>query len=708
MAKFFKILGIIIALLLLVIIIGGFIFIKTFDFNKYKGMVTELASKELGRELVINGDASVGISLVPTIILEDVELANAPWAKAPQMVKIQKLEVKFAILPLLHKEIEIDNIILNRPEINLEVSAKGEQNWVFSLPAEDSKEREEIAKEVVKEKGIAPQKVDTANAALVGFAAKNVEIDNGVLNYVDNQNGSKINLQINSVEMSAEDMNSDINLSFDLLYNKQPIKGKMTAGSVNSLLENKAAFPLQLNASAYGVNAAVKGTLSNVMKAPSFDLKANIYNPAGNFNAPETTLITNVKGDLKKINAAIDSLNVVNNVITGTITADIGGKIPYVNANLQSNKINLLNFNQNSNMAWVLPSLIATAQASNLVPNDPIPFAVLKDVNADAKVKIGTLIIAEGMQADNVNLTAKLNNGSLNVNPLTLNIGGGQINANLQANVAAQSVALKLTSQNMKLQNLHKEFQVGGSSDFGVVSGGNIDLNIDLRGNGSTYRQLVNNLSGQAIAIVDKSVIQTGKLDFLTGNFVSQLMSALQFNPNKTGKLDLICAVARADLGGGKANFPQGIAISSKQLNLVSDGSINLTNDKIDFGIKPNWATNVKELNVASTLASFIKVKGTLESPRVAIDDASAAKAIIGVAATGGIGYLGSKVVTGDNSPCYTALKGTPFQNRFPAPSGVGAATSDVYQGAEKTIDNSIDGLKNTAKDILGIFKKKK
>ena len=76
MGKFFKILAGIILLLFVAVVVGGYIFIKTFNFNDYKDDVTELVSEKLGRKLVINGDAYVGLSLFPTIIVEDVELAK--------------------------------------------------------------------------------------------------------------------------------------------------------------------------------------------------------------------------------------------------------------------------------------------------------------------------------------------------------------------------------------------------------------------------------------------------------------------------------------------------------------------------------------------------------------------------------------------------------------------------------------------------------
>lgn len=196
------------------------------------------------------------------------------------------------------------------------------------------------------------------------------------------------------------------------------------------------------------------------------------------------------------------------------------------------------------------------------------------------------------------------------------------------------NIAVKLTSKNMKLQSLHQDFVVKNAKSFGIVSGGNLDLDINLSGSGKTYRQLVNNLNGKVIAIAGESVIQTGKLDFLAGNFITQLLNTLNLSSDKVRNIDMTCAVVRADVGGGKAVFPKGIALNAKQLNLVSDGSINLVNDKIDFGIRP-FSGKVVDTNLAQALSSFIKVKGTLSDPKIALDDAQAVQALIGVAATG-------------------------------------------------------------------------
>lgn len=709
MVKFFKVLLGIVLALIIIVLVGGFIFIKTFDLNKYKPYVTELAMKETGREVTI-GNASLGISLSPTLVLNDVTMANASWAPEPQMVKVGELEVKLSVLPLLKKQIVIDKVALLNTEIFLTEAADGRQNWVLELPAKNkpAAETATVSETQPVSAGKETKKVNSGAAALAGFAAKDVVIENAVVKYNNLKNNQNTDVTVNKITLNAESMDSNVNMTFDVVYNQQKIAGEVTSGSVNALLKGEGDFPVKAAVQAYGVDVKVDGALQNVLKNLGFGMNVNLYNPAGNFGAPETTLIAKVSGNLKEVTADISSLNVVNNVITGRIKADIANKVPMIWADLKSDKINLMNFSKNSNMAWQMPALIASARASELVPDEAIPFALLKSVNADVKLNVAQLIIDQAMQADNVSLTAKLQNGLLNVQPLTLNFGGGEIDASLSANAANDNLAVKLASKNMKLQNLHQDFAVKDAKSFGIVSGGNLDLDINLSGSGKTYRQLVNNLSGKVIAIAGESVIQTGKLDFLSGNFITQLLNTLNLSSDKVRNIDMTCAVVRADIGGGKAVFPKGIALNAKQLNLVSDGSINLVNDKIDFGIRP-FSGKVVDTNLAQALSSFIKVKGTLSNPKITLDDAQAVQALIGVAATGGTAYLGSKLVMdADSSPCYTALAGTPYQSRFPAPSKASQATQDLYQGTQKAIDDSVQDIKGAAKDILGILSGKK
>lgn len=702
MNRFLKIVGTVLFGLAILIGVPGYYFVQSFDLNKYKSYATNLVEKELGRKLIINGEASIGISLVPTIIIEDVELANASWATKPEMIKVQRLEVKFALAPLFKKQIVIDKVVLIKPEVFLEIAPDGRENWDFSQPKLGNTPVNQAMKEVKKVGKAAP-----ATALIAGFAAKNVLIENGLVQYNDLQSKQSFSLVINGINMSAESMDSDLRANFDVVYDNQRIKAQTFLGSINRLLAGTEEYPVSGNVSAYGVEAELAGNILDMFGSPYFAVNANIYNPAGNLNAPEITLKATIEGNANKIKAHIQSLNIIDSLISGNASIDFNGKLPYITADLKANSINLPNFTQSSNLAFDFPSLISEAQASNMVPDTLIPYNDMKKINAKVMLNVKTLIIQSGMVANNVVVGANLQNGILNVAPLNLDFGGGDINGTILVNANNKTLAVKAVSKNMLLQNLHKEFVVDNSSDFGVISGGQTDVNINLTGVGDTYRQVVKSLNGQAIVVVDKSKINTGSLKFMEGNFITQILNALKLSARKDSVLNLQCAVVRADFKNGLADFPKGIAINAKQMTIVSNGNINLSNDKLDFSIRP-FSGKIIDANVAQALSSFVKVRGTLDSPKIMIDDAQALKAIVGVVTTGPA-YIGSQIaLDADSSPCYTALKGTPYENRFPKPTGVQATGQEVYQDTSAVVDKSLKDLKKTGQEIIDIFRNKK
>ena len=710
MRKFFKILFSTIFILFAVLIVGVFVFIKTFDLNSYKAYAEKVVQEQLGRKLSLNGEAYLGISLVPTIILEDVELANPSWAKNPQMVKVKKLDVKFAILPLLKQQIVIDKVILEEPLINLEVAKNGDASWDF--PALDTPQAQPVKK---AESGwlisvanatetAAPAETSTPDAMLTSIVAKMVQIENGTLVYDDAQSGSKTEVVINHLDLSIPTPDDLITLNVDALYNGEQIIASGTIGSITEALADKI-YPINLQIKAYGMAAKANGNLNNMLSNLTYNLNLQLVSPQGNFGAPEIVFDGLVNGGLDNVKTKISQLSVAGNVMSGEVDADISQKVPFVRANLQSSLIDVQKF-MPQQQAFVLPNfnLISSAQAANYIPAEPIPYDVLKTVNAVFDLSVGNLIVDSAFSMQNVLIKGSLQNGVLAVNPLNLTFGGGDISSELNVNANAKSLSLKANSKNLKLQNLHKEFQVTGANDFGIKSGGDTTVYINLQSSGNTYRQVFENLKGQTAIVLNQSVIQTGNLSFFTGNFLTQILDALHLK-QKTMNMDVRCAVVRTDFANGRATFPQGIALNAAQMSLVSDGYINLVNDKISFTLQP-FSGKVVDTNLAQALSSFLRISGTVENPTIRLDNKETVKAVIGVIATGGTAYLGEKlIVNPDGSPCYTALQGTPFATMFPKPTGVAATTREVYQDTQNEIKQGVKDLKNTAKDLFNMFK---
>ncbi len=699
MKKFIKFVFAAVLFLILALIIGGFIFIKTFDLNKYKSYAEKIAYEQTGRKLSLAGNAGLKISLVPTIVLNDVSFTNAPWAETPNMVSAKNIEVSFAILPLLKKEVVINTVNLINPEINLAINADGTPNWNFTKPTANKQPKAEN-KNDKKAAAVA------ATPLLAGFVAKSFNIENAKVVYQDMQNGKTENIAINSFSLKSEDMNSNLNIAFNVDNNGQNITGTVNAGSINSLLQKTSQYPVKANVKAYGAAAKADVVLTDIFSNIGFNGNLEAHNPAGNFGAPDVFVNTDFNGNLQKINADIKTLNINGNILTGMVRADLAQNKPFISANLQSDLLNLQTLTAKPQTTAFNFSLVAGAHAAEFVPDTPLDLSALNLLNANATANIKLFVVDNNLSLSNISLKAALNNGVLNISPLTLNAGGGNINGAVSLNANGNLVNASLIGKDVVLQKLWTPLAVTNDKNFGITSGGNTLLKLNLRGQGATVRKLVESLDGQVIAIIGESEIQTGALRYLTGNFVTQLLNTLKLQ--KIDKhLALTCAVVRGDINNGKVTFPKGIAFNSKQITVVSNGTLNLKNDKLDFSIHP-FNGKLADTNVAQALSSLVKVAGTVQNPKITLDNTAVIKNVVGVA-TAGPAFLGSQLVLdADETPCYTALSGTEYQTMFPAPSGVKATGQNAYQSTDKAISDGVDALTDTAKDVLKMFKKRK
>lgn len=128
MAKALKIVGGLFVLVMIAVVAA----ISLIDINQYKGELIEAVENATGRDLQVGGDLNFGVSLVPTVVAEDVHFSNASWGSKPEMLSLNKFEVEVALLPLLSGNIQVNRLILLEPEILLETNKKGIGNWVFA------------------------------------------------------------------------------------------------------------------------------------------------------------------------------------------------------------------------------------------------------------------------------------------------------------------------------------------------------------------------------------------------------------------------------------------------------------------------------------------------------------------------------------------------------------------------------------------------
>ena len=698
--KFLKWLLLTILFVIIAAAVAAYIFLKNFDLNKYKQMAENMVYEQTGRKLTIAGDASLGISLIPTIVINDVSFANPEWAKNPQMVKVSELELRFSIIPLFSKQIVIDKAVLKQPQIYLETAKDGQNSWDIKFASAEKKTSS--AGWLIKNANAAEN--SSALNQLKDFVAKEVLIENGIINYLKHKDNSLTNVKINHITFNTDGMTSPMNADWDVVFNDMELIGKGTFGSLAALLSGTEEYPANVDMKALGISAVANAKIKNLMNdklSATFDY--NVYNPAGNMNAPETTLIGIGNATLSKVNLDISKLNIINNTLKGKVSADISGAKPYVTADLSGTTFNLGDFKTNKPTAFNF-ELINSANATAYVPNDKIPFDLLKSANAKATLTLKKLIVDDNLTLTDLALKAALVNGTMTIKPLDFKIGKGSINLTSVINANNKSISLQGTSKDVLITDVAKQLQVADQKSFGFISGGNTQTYFNVNGTGDTYRALVDNLNGQVIAVVEPSKLQSGQLKFLTNSFITQLLQVLNIDTSKTENVDLKCAVVRADIKDGVATFPKGIAVNSDKLDLVSNGTINLRKDKLNLSVNA-YRSGIAKVSLVQTMTNLFKISGTLQSPSIAIDQNGAIKTIAGAALSGGTLTGAQMLLDKDTAPCYTALQNTIFKDKFAKPTGVTNAAQKTYQGTSATVDDGLNMVRDSAKEIKNIGK---
>jgi len=128
--------GIILICFLVIIVV-----VSTYDYNKFKPMITGIAKKYTGRKLTVAGDIKVKISLSPTLEVNQVSFQNAPWSAYPEMIRANRIEVQLALIPLIQGKINVKRLSLINPDLMMEINTSGKTNLLICRNKRKSKQR---------------------------------------------------------------------------------------------------------------------------------------------------------------------------------------------------------------------------------------------------------------------------------------------------------------------------------------------------------------------------------------------------------------------------------------------------------------------------------------------------------------------------------------------------------------------------------------
>ena len=324
-------------------------------------------------------------------MINDVVLANPDWAANTNMVVLNKLEAQFSLMALLRKQINIKKFILVEPKVYLETSIDGQQNWNFAKITEKKDNPSSIKVEKLNDKVKA-----AGTVAAVSLIAKEVKIEKGEVIYYNAKTKKTEKVDIDEFVMEAQSNNEPMHLDVEAEYNNNPIKLKLELSPLAEIMQ-KEQVDFEGRVSAYKVVASFRGVLIDVMNNLQYQAELDVHNPAGNFGAPETSLLSRIDGDLRRADINIRSLNVATNLITGMVKVDYSKSPVMIDAQLKSDVFNVNSLSKESVVAQYMPKLIGEAKALTVVSDEIVPYKYLKMFDADLILNVGKLVLPQDM-----------------------------------------------------------------------------------------------------------------------------------------------------------------------------------------------------------------------------------------------------------------------------------------------------------------------
>ena len=154
---------VLIALIILVIVVVPLVL----DINHYHGLVQAQLEKALGRPVTFG---QMHLSLTPpSVRMDNLVIGEAPQFASTPFATAGAIEASVKLLPLLHKDVQINSVDLKNPKVQLIRNAQGV--WNFSTLGPQQQQAKQ------------PSGQDNGG----GFVLSNLKITDGQVTLVDNQ-----------------------------------------------------------------------------------------------------------------------------------------------------------------------------------------------------------------------------------------------------------------------------------------------------------------------------------------------------------------------------------------------------------------------------------------------------------------------------------------------------------------------------------------
>jgi uncharacterized protein involved in outer membrane biogenesis len=367
--------------------------------------------------------------------------------------------------------------------------------------------------------------------------------------------------------------------------------------------------------------------------------------------------------------------------LSGSAEINLTNEQPQITAVLSSRKLDLrpilLKEKEGETGSSEVQSSEAQAKQGKVFPNEPLPLDGLKQADSSVKIQAENMLLP-GLALDDAAAHLVLQGGRLTVKPLRFAVGGGTTDGYLAMRPQGKATAVAM---GLKIDHLDLGLMLNKLGINNVIEG-QLDVDIDLEGEGSSVAGLMAGLSGKTVLVMSNGSIDNKLINLLGADLSSSLFRLLNPFEREAKRTELNCIVGGLDIKDGLAQTTA-LVLDTTQVSVVGHGKVNLKTEELDLSLKPSpkkgiGVKGIGKLSLSlAELTKSLKLTGTLANPSVTIDATGTflaiGKAVGGLTLFGPVGVAAALASGkfGDKDLCLTAIEaakngGTASGNKKP------------------------------------------
>ena len=596
------------------LVIAALLIIPLFvDVEKYKPEIERQVASAVGRPFVIKGPLKLSLFPWAGVAFSDLHLGSPPGYKEQDLLFVKSFDVRMKLLPLLSRDVQVQQFVIEGPKIALEKNKAGRGNWEGwgGPPRKDAPKT-----------GAPP----ASKGPLDGLPLKSLVIGefavrNGSVIYIDQSSGSRREVSELNLELKDVSLDRPIRLLLSAVVETLPVSLDGQIGPVGPE-PGKGTLPLDVSIKAFKeLTVNLKGHLQNATGDPQFDLALAVepFSPRKVFTAlkapfpvatadPEALgrvgLRSKIQGNLHQVRLADGALDLDESKLTFAATAKDFAK-PDLTFDLNLDKINLDRY---------LPP--PSEKSGDVKKDQPTAskktdYLPLRTLIVDGKARVGALT-AKGMKMQDIKVTVTGRNGVIQIDPLLATLYKGTLSAKAAADVRqdAPRSTLSLQVKNVDAGPLLQDFL---KKDF-LEGTANVEASISAVGD--VPERIKRSLNGKGQAVFANGAIKGIDLAGMIRN-VTASCGQTQQGAEKP-RTDFSELNAPFTITDGVANTP-GTSLTSPLLRILATGKANLVDESLDLRVEPKVVGTLKgqgDAKERSGVTVPVLVKGTFSAPR--------------------------------------------------------------------------------------------